>query len=146
MFGTKNKKKIKSSKLPIQSSLPRVTRAATRLQFGSFTKSYIDFTTLPISHSSECANVSCPSVLTALPQESEVPQPSSNVHSSIVVPNVDSSRVAPNCMLFDLCCGSQECKIVLMLVLPLPCMYKVMLSMTLLTRLMRIHIMFMTPS
>ena len=72
-IGTKNKKKIKSSKLPIQSSLPRVTRDATRLQFGSLTESDIDFPTLPISHSSECANVYCPSVLTALPQEFEVP-------------------------------------------------------------------------
>ena len=59
-------------------------------------QSDIDFPTLPISHSSECANVSCPSVLITLPQESEVPRPSSNVHSSIIVPNVGSSRVAPN--------------------------------------------------
>ena len=94
--GTKNKKKIKSSKLPIQSSLPRVIRAATRLQFGPLTESDIDFPTLPISHSSECGNNSCPSILTALPQEFEVPQPSSNVHSSFVVPNVGSSCVAPN--------------------------------------------------
>jgi hypothetical protein len=87
---------IKSSKVPIQSSLPRVSRAATRLRFGSLTKCDIDFPTLPISHSSKCANISCPSVLTALPQEFEVPQRFSNVHSSIVVSNVGSSRVAPN--------------------------------------------------
>ena len=58
----------------------------------------IDFPTLPISLSSKCTNVSCPSILIALLQESEVPQPSSNVHSSFVVPNVDSSHVAPNPM------------------------------------------------
>ena len=76
--------------------MPRVTRGATRLQFGSLTEYDIDFPTLSISHSSECGNVSCPSVLTALPQEFEVPQPSSNVHSSFVVPNVGSSCVAHN--------------------------------------------------
>ena len=59
-------------------------------------ESNIDFPILLISHSFECANVSCPSVLTALPQESAVPQPSSNVYSSFVVPNVGSSCVAPN--------------------------------------------------
>ena len=80
----------------MQSSLPRVTRDATRLQFGSLTESNIDIPTLPISHSSECGNVSCPFVLTTLPQEFEVPQPSSHVHSSFVVPNVGSSCVAHN--------------------------------------------------
>jgi hypothetical protein len=39
--------------MPIQSSLPKVTRAATRLPFGSLTKFDIDFPTLPIRHSSE---------------------------------------------------------------------------------------------
>ena len=102
---TKSKKNKKSNILPIQSSLARVTKATSRLQFGTHTDSdvnghvgnvCIDFPTLPISHSSECANVSCPFVLTVLPQESKMPQPSSNVHSSFVVPNVDSSRVALN--------------------------------------------------
>ena len=91
--------------MPIQSSLAKVTRVATRLQFGALTESNvnghvgnvcIDFPTLPISHSSKCVDVSCPYVLTALSQESEMPQPSSNVHSSFVVPNVGSLHVAPN--------------------------------------------------
>lgn len=38
------------------------------------------------------------------------------------------------CVLFDLGCDNQDCEVVVRLLMPLPCMFNLMLSMTLLER------------
>lgn len=49
------------------------------------------------------------------------------------------------CILFDLCCDNQDCEVIVMLVLLLPCIFNLVLSMTLLKCLMKIQIIFMDP-
>ena len=79
----------------------------------------IGFLRFPMSHSTQCVNVACHFVLITLPQESEFPHPLLMfIHHLLCPMLILCVLFLTMCILFDLCCGSQECEVVLMLVLP----------------------------